>query len=78
MLGLNSHNRTSLKKLKQRKFIDDDLAPKGQSEDSTPITAFDSNAYELNTPNGIINLRTGRCIPHRAPSLVTKLTTTSP
>lgn len=79
MLGLNSHNRTSLKKLKQRKFIDDAIWHlKDNPRIRTPITAFDSNAYELNTPNGIINLRTGRCIPHRAPSLVTKLTTTSP
>ena|GEM_PF-3778312 len=79
MLGSNSHNRTSLKKLKQRKFIDDAIWHlKDNPRIRTPIAAFDSNAYELNTPDGIINLRTGVRIPHRAPSLVTKLTTTSP
>ncbi len=79
MLGSNSHNRTSEKKLKQRKFIDESIWHlKDDPRIRTPITAFDSNAYELNTPNGIIDLRTGRHIPHRAPSLVTKLTTTSP
>lgn len=79
MLGFNSHNRTSLKKLKHRKFIDDSIWHlKDNPRIRTPITAFDSNAYELNTPDGIINLGTGVRIPHRAPSLVTKLTTTSP
>ena len=79
MLGLNSHNRTSLKKLKQRKFIDDAIWHlKDNPRIRTPITAFDSNAYEINTPNGIIDLHTGQLSPHRQPSLVTKLTTTSP
>ena len=79
MLGSSGHNRTSLKKLKQRKFIDDAIWHlKDNPKIRASINVFDANAHELNTPNGIINLTTGKRSPHHEPSLVTKVTTTSP
>jgi putative DNA primase/helicase len=78
-LGSLGHNRSSLKKLRGRKFIEDVIwhlrnHPKIRRSSKT----FDSEAYKLNTPKGIIDLHTGQLSPHRQPSLVTKLTTTSP
>ena len=77
--GSLGHNRSSLKKLRGRKFIEDVIwhlrnHPKIRRSSKT----FDSEAYKLNTPKGIIDLHTGQLSPHRQPSLVTKLTTTSP
>ena len=78
-LGSLGHNRSSLKKLRGRKFIEDVIwhlrnHPKIRRSSKT----FDTEAYKLNTPKGIIDLHTGQLSPHRQPSLVRKLTTTSP
>jgi len=79
MLGKNAHNRVSLKKLKGVKFINDSVSLlKDDPRIRTSSSDFDANAYELNTPNGIINLRTGKLSPHHGPRLVTKLTRCSP
>ena len=78
-VGNSGHNRISLKKLRQKRFIEECLwSLRHDPSVRRSIADFDTNAYELNTPNGIINLRTGKRSPHHDPSLVTKLTTTSP
>lgn len=79
LLGTLGHNRSSLKKLRGRKFIEDVIwhlrnHPKIRQSSKT----FDSEAYRLNTPEGIIDLKTGRSSRHQKPSLVTKMTTVSP
>jgi len=79
LLGSLDHNRSSLKKLRGRKFIEDVIwhlrdHPKIRRSSKT----FDSETYKLNTPEGIVDLRTGQLSRHEKPSLVTKLTTTSP
>jgi len=78
-VGNIGQNRISLKKLRQKRFIEDCLWNlRNDPSVRRSISDFDTNAYELNTPNGIINLKTGRRSPHHDPSLVTKITTISP
>jgi putative DNA primase/helicase len=43
-----------------------------------PPEAFDSDPRALNTPNGVIDLRTGLMRPHRRSDLVTKVTAVAP
>lgn len=79
LLGSLGHNRSSLKQLRKRKFIEDAIwhlrnHPKIRRSSKT----FDAEAYKLNTPKGIIDLHTGQLSRHQQPSLVTKLTTVSP
>ena len=74
-VGNSGHNRISLKKLRQKRFIEECLWNlRHDPSVRRSIADFDTNAYELNTPNGIINLKTGKRSPHHEPSLVTKLT----
>ncbi|MGH7121365.1 MAG: phage/plasmid primase, P4 family [Acetobacteraceae bacterium] len=40
--------------------------------------AFDRDLWALNTPGGVVNLRTGHMRPHRAADLFTKATTVAP
>lgn len=40
--------------------------------------AFDDDPWILNTPDGIIDLKTGECKPHHADYMCTKITTVSP
>ena len=72
LLGSLDHNRSSLKKLRGRKFIEDVIwhlrdHPKIRRSSKT----FDSETYKLNTPEGIVDLRTGQLSRHEKPSLVT-------
>jgi putative DNA primase/helicase len=41
-------------------------------------TVFDNNAYDLNTPGGLINLKTGEIRPHDPKALCTKITKCTP
>lgn len=41
------------------------------------IADLDNNAFELNTPNGIVDLKTGVVYPHRAEAFCTKMTKVS-
>lgn len=45
---------------------------------ATPTTAFDTHHDELNTPTGIINLRTGELMPHTPAHMHTKQTSVAP
>lgn len=49
-------------------------------EDSVALSvdALDADPWLLNTPNGVVDLRTGRSVPHRASFLMTKITTVGP
>ena len=43
-----------------------------------PADAFDADPWILNTPGGVVDLRTGDIRPHRPDDLVTKVTVVSP
>ena len=79
LLGSLGSNRSSLKKLRGRKFIEDVIWHlRNHPKIRRSLKSFDSEPHELNTPVGIIDLRTGQLSRHQKPSLVTKLTTSSP
>lgn len=40
----------------------------------TELERFDADAWQLNTPEGIVDLRNGKCDPHRPDALLTKMT----
>lgn len=42
------------------------------------VKELDSNPFELNTPSGIVDLKTGVVYPHRAEAFCTKMTKASP
>ena len=43
-----------------------------------PADAFDADPWALNTPGGVVDLRTGTLRPHRPGEMVTKVTTVTP
>lgn len=45
---------------------------------AVPADAFDSHPWEINTPGGIVDLRTGQLSPHNPERMHTKLTTYAP
>ena len=52
-------------------------AARGVMKDET-VESFDKNPWELNTPIGIVNLRTGEINPHKPACRCTSITTVSP
>lgn len=63
--GTPINNRFSFKKFRQRKFIEDVIwALRDHPKIRQSIIDFDADAYELNTPDGLVNLRTGKASSH--------------